>query len=44
VWPVFNQVFLMVYLSSWLRRSNAVTGAAWIETRFGKGKGLSSPT
>ena len=27
VWPVFNQVFLMVYLSSWLRRSNAMTGA-----------------
>jgi Na+/proline symporter len=39
VWPVFNQVFLMVYMSSWLRRSNAVTGAEWIETRFGKGKG-----
>jgi Na+/proline symporter len=39
VWPVFNQVFLMVYLSAWLRRSNAVTGAHWIETRFGKGKG-----
>src|SRR5262245_65378685 len=39
VWPVFNQVFLMVYLSAWLRRSNAVTGAAWIETRFGRGKG-----
>ena len=39
VWPVFNQVFLMVYLSAWLRRSNAVSGAAWIETRFGKGKG-----
>ena len=39
VWPVFNQVFLMVYLSTWLRRSNAVTGAQWIETRFGKGTG-----
>jgi Na+/proline symporter len=39
VWPVFNQVFLMVYLSAWLRRSNAVTGAEWIETRFGKGRG-----
>jgi solute:Na+ symporter, SSS family len=39
VWPVFNQVFLMVYLSTWLRRSNAMTGAEWIETRFGKGKG-----
>jgi Na+/proline symporter len=39
VWPVFNQVFLMVYLSSWLRRSNAMTGAEWIQTRFGKGRG-----
>ena len=39
VWPVFNQVFLMVYLSAWLRRSNALTGAEWIETRFGKGRG-----
>jgi Na+/proline symporter len=39
LWPVFNQVFLMVYLSAWLRRSNAMTGAEWIETRFGKGRG-----
>ena len=39
LWPVFNQVFLMVYLSTWLRRSNALTGAEWIETRFGKGPG-----
>jgi solute:Na+ symporter, SSS family len=39
LWPVFNQVFLMVYLSMWLRRSNATTGAEWIATRFGKGKG-----
>jgi hypothetical protein len=27
LWPTFNQVFLMVYLSSWLRRSNVMTGA-----------------
>jgi Na+/proline symporter len=39
VWPVFNQIFLMVYLSSWLRRSNVMTGAEWIKTRFGTGKG-----
>jgi Na+/proline symporter len=39
LWPVFNQVFLMVYLSAWLRRSNAMTGAEWIKTRFGEGKG-----
>jgi solute:Na+ symporter, SSS family len=39
LWPVFNQVFLMVYLSVWLRRSNVMTGAEWIKTRFGTGKG-----
>jgi len=39
MWPVFNQIFLMVYLSSWLRRSNVTTGAEWIKTRFGSGKG-----
>jgi Na+/proline symporter len=36
LWPVFNQVFLMVYLSRWLRRSNATTGAEWLATRFGR--------
>ncbi|HVS95156.1 MAG TPA: sodium:solute symporter family protein [Puia sp.] len=36
LWPVFNQVFMMVYLSRWLRRSNATTGAEWLATRFGK--------
>jgi SSS family solute:Na+ symporter len=36
LWPVFNQVFLMVYLSRWLRRSNATTGAEWMATRFGQ--------
>jgi Na+/proline symporter len=35
VWPVFNQVFLMVFLATWLRRSNVMTGAEWINTRFG---------
>jgi solute:Na+ symporter, SSS family len=39
LWPMFNQVFLMVYLSKWMRRSNAMTGAEWINTRFGFGKG-----
>ncbi len=39
LWPVFNQIFLMVFLSIWLRRSNATTGAEWIQTRFGTGKG-----
>ncbi|HOY06713.1 MAG TPA: Na+:solute symporter [Saprospiraceae bacterium] len=35
MWPVFNQIFLMVFLSRWLRRSNATTGAEWLGTRFG---------
>lgn len=39
LWPVFNQIILMVFLSSWLRRSNVMTGAEWIKTRFGKGRG-----
>ncbi len=39
LWPVFNQIFLMVYLSAWLRRSNVMTGAEWIKTRFGTGRG-----
>jgi SSS family solute:Na+ symporter len=43
LWPVFNQVFLMMYLSRWLRRSNAATGAEWLATRFGKtGTGVGS--
>ncbi len=42
LWPVFNQVFLMVFLSTWLRRSNAMTGAEWLKTRFsGTGATLS---
>jgi Na+/proline symporter len=39
LWPVFNQVFLAAYLSRWLRRSGAITGADWIRTRFGTGRG-----
>lgn len=35
LWPVFNQVFMMMFLSKWLRRSNADTGAEWLKTRFG---------
>ena len=39
IWPIFNQVFLMIYLSAWLRRSNVMTGAQWLKTRFGSGRG-----
>jgi solute:Na+ symporter, SSS family len=38
LWPVFNQIFLMVYLSIWLRRSRVTTGAEWINTRFGRSR------
>ena len=39
LWPVFNQIFLMVFLSVWLRRSGVMTGAEWIQFRFGNGRG-----
>jgi SSS family solute:Na+ symporter len=39
LWPTFNQVFLAVYLASWIRRSNVLTGAEWMTTRFGEGRG-----
>jgi len=38
LWPMFNQIFLMIYLAIWLRRSNVLTGAEWIKTRFGTGR------
>lgn len=37
LWPVFNQIFLMVFLSIWMRRSGVMTGAEWITFRFGDG-------
>ena len=39
MWPIWNQVFLMVFLAGWLRRSNAMTGAEWLKTRFGEDRG-----
>jgi Na+/proline symporter len=43
LWPVFNQVFNMMFLAKWLRRSNASTGAEWLATRFGlSGTGVKS--
>ena len=42
LWPVWNQVFVMIFLAVWIRRSNVMTGASWILTRFsGKGGFLS---
>jgi len=39
LWPVWNQVFIMIFLAAWLRRSNVMTGAQWITYRFGKDLG-----
>src|SRR5690606_38400361 len=39
LWPVFNQIFLMAFLSVWLRRSGVMTGAEWIRFRFGDTRG-----
>ena len=39
LWPVFNQIVMMAYLSVWMRRSGVVTGADWIEHRFGSSRG-----
>ena len=38
MWPVFNQIFIMVFLAAWIRRSNIMTGSEWILTRFGDDK------
>ncbi|ACE83591.1 sodium:solute symporter family protein [Cellvibrio japonicus] len=39
LWPVFNQIFMMVFLSAWLRRSGVLTGAEFITFRFGNSLG-----
>lgn len=39
LWPVWNQIFVMVFLAIWMRRSNVMTGAQWITFRFGEGRG-----
>ncbi len=39
LWPTFNQIFMMVFLSIWLRRSGVMTGAEWIRFRFGDSRG-----
>lgn len=35
LWPVWNQIFIMMFLAVWIRRSNIMTGSEWILTRFG---------
>ncbi|TDU43060.1 Na+/proline symporter [Gelidibacter sediminis] len=38
MWPIWNQIFIMIFLAAWIRRSNIMTGSEWILTRFGDGK------
>ena len=35
LWPVWNQIFIMMFLAVWIRRSNIMTGSEWMLTRFG---------
>jgi Na+/proline symporter len=37
IWPLFDRIFRQVYLGPWIRRSNVLTGAEWMRTRFGSG-------
>ena len=38
LWPIWNQIFVMMFLAVWIRRSNIMTGSEWILTRFGDDK------
>jgi len=39
IWPMFGMIFRMMYLGEWIRRSNVLTGAEWMQTRFSKARG-----
>ncbi|MDN3595434.1 sodium:solute symporter family protein [Zunongwangia endophytica] len=38
MWPIWNQVFVMMFLAVWIRKSKVMTGSEWILTRFGDDK------
>ncbi len=38
LWPIWNQIFIMMFLAIWIRRSKVMTGSEWILTRFGNDK------
>ncbi|WP_111308343.1 sodium:solute symporter family protein [Confluentibacter sediminis] len=38
LWPIWNQIFVMMFLAIWIRRSKVMTGSEWILTRFGNDK------
>lgn len=39
MWGIMMGAFFMSYMGKWVRRSNVVTGAEWMVTRFGNGQG-----
>ena len=38
IWGFIIPVFYMTYMGKWIRRSGVMTGAEWMETRFGSGR------
>lgn len=39
MWGVYMAAFFLAYIGKWVRRSNVMTAAEWMETRFGSGPG-----
>lgn len=39
MWGFLIGAFCMAYMGKWCRRSNVMTGAEWMVTRFGEGRG-----
>ncbi len=39
LWGFPITAFYLAYMGKWIRRSDAMTGAEWMKTRFGDGKG-----
>jgi len=39
MWGIMMVAFFMAYMGKWVRRSNVVTGAEWMVTRFGDDSG-----
>jgi Na+/proline symporter len=39
MWGVMLPAFGLAYVARWVRRSNVITGAEWMVTRFGDGQG-----
>lgn len=44
VWPTFNQIFLMMFMSAWVRRSNVLTGPSGWRPASARTRAPPSPT